>query len=149
MNKRVATTAVSAAVAAGMVFGLSACGNDEPSDDFKTACKDAGGEVKRDSEVLGMSSVAFVAGKGGGGGRSGGSGSKGSSSGGGLGGLFGGGSKDKPKSKSPKTNKKNDGWKLADGSKSTSKPKNGKKSKSSDNDDEWVCAKDGVELFDE
>lgn len=136
MNKRVATTAVSAAVAAGMVFGLSACGNDEPSDDFKTACKDAGGEVKRDSEVLGMGSVAFVAGKGGGGGRSGGSNSKGSSS--------GGSSKDKPRSNSPKTNKKNDGWKLAD--KGTSKPSG---RSNNHNDDEWVCAKDGVELFDE
>ncbi|ASR77861.1 hypothetical protein FDI38_gp106 [Streptomyces phage Peebs] len=61
MNKRVATTAVSAAVAAGMVFGLSACGS-EASDGFKKNCKAAGGHIERknDFESLGMAPMAFT-----------------------------------------------------------------------------------------
>ena len=145
MNKRVATTAVSAAVAAGMVFGLSACGDDKPPKDFAKACKAAGGKTMRedDFENLGMAPMAFVAGKGGGG-RSGSSGSKS----GGFGGLFGGG-KSKPKNSSPKVDKskKNKGWNLGSGTGHNSKPKPKKKHKSGDN--EWICVKNGVELFDE
>jgi hypothetical protein len=129
MNKRVATTAVSAAVAGGLVFGLTACGKDEPPKDFAKACKQAGGKTMRedDFESLGMAPMAFVAGKGGGGSKSGGS---------------------KPKSKSPKVekSKKNKDWNLGSGT-GHSKPKPKKKHKSDDN--EWVCVKNGVELFDE
>ncbi|AIW02662.1 hypothetical protein AXJ18_gp112 [Streptomyces phage Jay2Jay] len=148
MNKRIVTTAVSAAVAGGLVFGLTACGKDEPPKDFAKACKAAGGKTMRenDFESLGMAPMAFVAGKGGGRSSSGGS-KSGSSKSGGFGGLFGG-SKSKPKQKSPKIHKapKNDGWKMAGGNKSTSKPK--KKSKKHD-DNEWVCVKNGQELFDQ
>ncbi|QDK03015.1 hypothetical protein KNU71_gp102 [Streptomyces phage Braelyn] len=145
MNKRVATTAVSAAVAGGLVFGLAACGKDEPPKDFAKACKAAGGKTMRenDFENLGMAPMAFVAGKGGGRSSSK-SGNK--SKGGGLKGLFGG---NKSKPKSPKVTKapKNDGWKLAGGNHTTSKPKKNKSKKHDDN--EWVCVKNGQELFDQ
>lgn len=118
MNKRVATTVVSAAVAAGMVFGLTGC-SDKPPADFAKACKQAGGKTMRenDFENLGMAPMAFVAGK------------------------------PKPKkSKSKKVGKapKNNGWKLAGGSHKSKK----KKSKKHD-DNEWVCVKNGQELFEQ
>lgn len=150
MNKRVATTAVSAAVAGGLVFGLAACGKDEPPKDFAKACKAAGGKTMRenDFENLGMAPMAFVAGKGGGRSSSGGSKSGGSKSGG-FGGLFGGG-KSKPKSNSPKLDKskKNKGWKLAGGNGSGHSTK-GKSKKHKSDDNEWVCVKNGQELFDQ
>jgi hypothetical protein len=141
MNKRVASTAVASAVGASLVFGLAACGKDTPPSDFKKACDRVNGKTMRenDFESLGMAPMAFVAGKGKGGSKSS------SKRSGGFGSLFGG--KSKPKSKSPKTTKKNNGWKLAGGNGHT-KPKNSKKSKSHD-DNEWVCAKNGVEIFDE
>ncbi len=133
---------------------LTGCG-DKPSDDFDKRCKKAHGKVVRENdfegETLGMAPMAFSAGKGGGSGSRGGSRSSGSGSsdgGGLLGGLFGGdgdNKKSKPKSKTP-SSKKNDGWKLADGSKGSKKPK-GKKSKSDDND--FLCVKNDTVLFEE
>ena len=138
---------VPAVLATALVGGLALTGcSTDASDDFKSRCKQANGEVKRENDVdLGMAPQAFVAGKGGG--KSGGS-SKGSSKGGGLGGLFGGNSKPKPKPKNeaPKTDKKNDGWKLAD--KGNSKPKPKKKSSKSD-DNDFLCVKNGNVLFEE
>ena len=145
MNKRVASTAVAGTVAAGLVFGLTGC-SDKPPADFAKRCKHAHGKTMRedDFENLGMAPMAFEIGRGGG--SKGGSKSSGKSSGfgSGLKGLFGG----KSKSKSPKVRKapKNNGWKLAGGSHGT-KHKKSKKHKSDDN--EWVCVKNGVELFDE
>lgn len=101
MNKMTKLTVASVAVA-GLAFGAVGCA-DQASDDFKKVCKDAGGEVKRESEVLGMSAVAFVA-KGGGRGSTR-SGTRNSTSGGGS--WFG------------------------------------------SSDEDWVCAKDGVKLFEE
>lgn len=63
MNKMTKLAVTSVAVA-GLAFGAVGC-ETEASDGFKKSCKDAGGEVKRESEVLGMSAVAFVV-KGGG-----------------------------------------------------------------------------------
>lgn len=156
MKNKLIPSAVTATVAASLVFGLSACS--QAPDGFEDRCDKAGGEVTReddfDGETLGMAPMAFSAGKGGGSGsRSGsrGSSSGSSSKGGGLlGGLFGGNDSkksDKPKSKAPSTRKKNDGWKLADSSKSR-KPSKKSKSKSHD-DNDWLCVKDGVILFEE
>ncbi|QNN98410.1 hypothetical protein SEA_LILMARTIN_197 [Streptomyces phage LilMartin] len=161
MNNKLTSLAIPAAVAGSLVFGLVACGSeDKPPADFKKACDEVGGKTERDHESLGMSSVAFVTGKGGGG--KGGSRSSGSSSSGGglLDGLFGGGGSDKkskpskPKSQSPKVTKPNKGLGLgSDTRKSTPLPKGStkphKSSKSHSDDNEWVCMKDGVELFDE
>jgi hypothetical protein len=79
MNKMTKLAVTSAAVA-GLAFGAVGC-ETEASDGFKQQCKDAGGEVKRESEVLGMSAVAFVV-KGGGRGSTRG-GTRSSTSGGG------------------------------------------------------------------
>lgn len=135
MNKRVASTAIASAVGASLVFGLAACGKDTPPDDFKKACDSAKGQTMREDEFdnLGMAPMTFVV-KGGGSKSSGGSKSK------------SGGGKSKPKNKSPKTSKKNNGWKVAGGN-GHSKPKKSKKSKHEDN--EWICARNGVELFEE
>ncbi|QGH76464.1 hypothetical protein SEA_DAUBENSKI_192 [Streptomyces phage Daubenski] len=136
MNKRVTSTAVSATVAAGLVFGLAACGKDTPPKDFAKACKAAGGKTMRenDFENLGMAPMAFDISRP----RPA---SKPKSS------IFGG----KSKPKSPKVGKapKNKTWKLAGGHGSghSSKGKNKKKHKTDDN--EWVCVKNGQELFDE
>lgn len=120
MNKRIA----SAVVGASLVLGLSAC-TDKASDDFKARCDNAKGEVMRESETLGMDAVAFVV--------------KGGKS---------GGSKSSSKSRSSKSSKsksksKSSG-KLSGGH---SKPKKSKTKKH--DDDEWVCARNGVELFEE
>lgn len=98
MNKMTKLAVTSVAVA-GLAFGAVGC-ETEASDSFKQQCKDAGGEVKRENEVLGMDAVAFVV-KGGG--------TRGGTRNGGSGGSWFG----------------------------------------SSDDDEWVCAKDGVELFEE
>lgn len=153
MNNKLIPSAIAATVVGALV--LTGCG-DKPSDDFKSRCDKADGKVVReddfDGETLGMAPMAFSAGKGGGSGSRGGSrgSSSGSSKGGGnfLGDLFGGGNKksDKPKSKAPSTNKKNDGWKLADGSKGTKKPK---KSKSKSHDNDFLCVKNDTILFEE
>jgi hypothetical protein len=142
MNNKLTSLTVPAMIAGALVFGLVGCGNDgESFDDFEQRCEDANGQVQRDSETLGMDAVAFVSGRGGGGSKGS---SRSSSSGGSLGGLFGGSDK-QPKNKSPKLSK--DSNKLPKG-KNTKKP--GKSTKShSDGDDEWVCAKDGVELFEQ
>lgn len=156
MKNTLIPSAIAATVVGALV--LTGCG-DNPSDDFKSRCDKANGKVVRENdfegETLGMAPMAFSAGKGGGSGSRGGSrgSSSGSSSKGGglLGGLFGGGDKkksDKPKSKAPSTNKKNDGWKLADGSKSTKKPGK-KKSKSKSDDNDFLCVKNGEILFEE
>lgn len=135
---------VPAVLATALVGGLALTGcSTDASDDFKSRCKQANGEVKRENDVdLGMAPQAFVAGKGGGG--KGGGSSKGATKGSGLSGLFGG--KSKPKSKAPKTDNKNDGWKLAD--KGNSKPKPKKKSKKHD-DNDFLCVKNGNVLFEE
>lgn len=123
MNK-VASTTVAAVIGAGLVFGLTGC-SDTPPKDFKKACDAAGGKTERDHDSLGMAPMAFDI-----------------------------GSRPKPapkpksvtkpKVKPPKTNK---GWKLADGSHGSKKTSKPKKHKTDDN--EWVCMKNGVELFDE
>ena len=158
MNNKLIPSALAGAVVTAMVI----TGCSKPSDDFQTRCDKAKGEVVRENdfegETLGMAPMAFSAGKGGGSGRSGSRGSSSGSSsnkgGGLLGGLFGGGDSDKkkstkPKSKAPSTKQKNDGWKLADGSKGTKKPskKKSKKSKSDDND--FLCVKNDTILFEE
>lgn len=157
MKNTLIPSAVGLAVAGALV--LTGCS--EPSNDFKQKCKQAGGKVVRENdfegETLGMAPMAFSAGKGGGSGSR--SGSRGSSSGssndggGLLGGLFGGGDSDKkksdkPKSKAPSTKKKNDGWKLADGSKDKKPSKKAKKSKKHD-DNDFLCVKNDTILFEE
>ena len=158
MKNKLIPSAVTATVAASLVLGLSACSQKAP-DGFEDRCDKAGGKVTReddfDGETLGMAPMAFSAGKGGGSGSRGGSrgSSSGSSNDGGglLGGLFGGNDKkksDKPKSKAPSTKKKNDGWKLADGSKDKKPSKKSKKAKSHD-DNDFLCVKNDTILFEE
>lgn len=152
-------TLIPSAVGLAVVGALVLTGCSEPSNDFKQKCKQSGGKVVRendfDGETLGMAPMAFSAGKGGGSGsRSGSRGSSSDSSSDGdglLGGLFGDGDKkksDKPKSKAPSTKKKNDGWKLADGSKDKKPSKKAKKSKKRD-DNDFLCVKNDTILFEE
>jgi len=123
MNK-LTNIAVSSVVVGGLAFGLVGCKDTAPSD-FQSRCDKAHGKVMRedDFEDLSMAPMAFVAGKS--------KPSKSKKSGkksSGLGSLFGGG---KNKDKKSKKNKKG----------------HSKSHKSHDN--EWVCVKDGQELFDE
>lgn len=117
MNKMTKLAVTSVAVA-GLAFGAVGC-ETEASDSFKQQCKDAGGEVKRDTEVIGMDAVAFV--------------------------VKGGGSRGGSRGGSKSSSSKNKSLKKSSGG--STKPKKSKSSKT--DDDEWVCAKDGVELFEE
>lgn len=136
MNKRVSSTVLGGAVAVGLVFGLTGC-SDKPPADFAKRCKAAGGKTMRedDFENLGMAPMAFDI----------------------------GGPKPRPAApkaapkvyKAPKSsgghkatqNKKTSkGWNLGSGM-GTGHKKKSKKHKADDN--EWVCVKNGTELFDE
>lgn len=129
MNNAMKVT-VSAALAGGLAFGLTGC-TDKPPADFAKACKQAGGKTMRenDFENLGMAPMAFDI----------------------------GGPKPRPAApkvyKAPKSSgghkstqnrKTSKGWNLGSG---TGGHK-AKKSKKHD-DNEWVCVKNGTELFDE
>ncbi|AXH66675.1 hypothetical protein SEA_STARBOW_207 [Streptomyces phage Starbow] len=121
---RLTNLAVSSVVVGGLAFGLVGCKDKAPSD-FQKRCDKVHGKVMRedDFDTLGMAPMAFEAGK------SKPKKSKKSSRSSGLGGLFG------------KDDKKKD-------KKSSKSKKSGKKSKKHD-DNEWICVKDGQELFDE
>jgi hypothetical protein len=127
MNK-IVSSAVAIAVGVGLVFGLTACGGDNPPKDFKQACDDAGGNTERDHDSLGMGSVAFEkpAPK---------SNSK--------------SSKTKTKSSKSKSEAKTGTINKLPQSTSTSKSKKSKKKSKKSDDNEWVCMKNGVEIFDE
>lgn len=143
MNKRIVTTTVAAGIAAGMVFGLSACGGDKPPADFAKACKHVGGKTMREHDFerkyLGMAPMAFeIAPEKPGGGSHAARTSKSKSS--------------KSKSSKTKTNK-NKTSKLSKlkgigSGYGAAKPTKTKKPKKH-NDNEWVCVKNGVELFDQ
>ncbi|WXW92670.1 hypothetical protein SEA_ENYGMA_217 [Streptomyces phage Enygma] len=124
MNK-LTNIAVSSVVVGGLAFGLVGCKDSAPSD-FQKRCDKAHGKVMRedDFEDLSMAPMAFVAGRSKP--SSGGSKKSGGSS---LSKLFGGGNKNKDKK-----SKKN---------------KKGHSNKHKSHDNEWVCVKDGQELFDE
>jgi hypothetical protein len=139
MNKRIAPTVLAGAVTIGLAFGLTGC-SDKPPADFAKRCKAVGGKTMRenDFENLGMAPMAFEI----------------------------GGPKPAPKAKAPSIKKPaakspklgnsgpakkhngntSNGWQLAGGS-HKSKTKKSKKHKADDN--EWVCVKNGTELFDE
>jgi hypothetical protein len=140
--KKTTTTVITAGTVA-MVLTLVGC---DASDEFKTNCKNAGGEVKRENDVrsiLGMAPVGYTAGKGpstSGSSKTG----KTNSTGGGRTSTNTGKSLDKRnKAATPAPNTSPTGSsKLGLGSSSSKKGK-----KTSDND--WVCVKNGEVLFED
>lgn len=127
MNK-LGKAVASVGIAGALAFGAVGC-SDKPPKDFKQRCDAAGGHTERDHDSLGMAPMAFDI----------------------------GGPKPRPaapKAKAPvrkvpsaqKPAKKARGWSLGSGHGHSTKK--AKKHKSAD-DNEWVCMKNGVELFDE
>jgi hypothetical protein len=131
MNKRIASTVIASTVGASLVFGLTACGADKPPAEFAKACKHVGGKTMREHDFehkyLGLAPMSFE-----------------------IAPAKPKGGKSKSKSKSSKSKKNNTKVSklkhltIGSGSKTT-KPKKTKKH----DDNEWVCVKNGVELFDQ